>query len=119
MSINGGHMNATEAGRIAKAEGHELERDLPAYLNELFGGDHVVNGSQIPRSMFMTMIPVLPTLSRMSARITPKSPYSLPVSSSSISALAELIVKLLFTCSLACLTTLVCLWFIFSIKTLP
>jgi len=37
-------MNATEAGRIAKAEGHELERDLPAYLNELFGGDHVVNG---------------------------------------------------------------------------
>ena len=38
-------MNATEAGRIAKAEGHESpERDLPAYLNELFGGDHVVNG---------------------------------------------------------------------------
>ena len=37
-------MNATEAGRLAKSEGHAYERDLPAYLNEAFGGDHVVNG---------------------------------------------------------------------------
>jgi len=37
-------MNSTEAGRLAKAEGHAYERDLPAYLNEAFGGDHVVNG---------------------------------------------------------------------------
>ena len=37
-------MNAIEAGRLAKAEGHELERDLPALMNEMFGGDHVTNG---------------------------------------------------------------------------
>ena len=37
-------MNATDAGRLAKAEGHEYERDLPAYLNEIFGGDHVTDG---------------------------------------------------------------------------
>ena len=37
-------MNATEAGRLAKAQGHEYEKDLPAYLNELFGGDHVTDG---------------------------------------------------------------------------
>ena len=35
---------AIEAGRLAKAEGHEYERDLPAYLNEIFGGDHVTDG---------------------------------------------------------------------------
>ena len=32
-------MNAIEAGRLAKAEGHKYEDDLPAYLNELFGGE--------------------------------------------------------------------------------
>ena len=37
-------MNATEAGRIAKAEGHQLERDLPTIMNEMFGGDHVTDG---------------------------------------------------------------------------
>ena len=44
MSNNKRRMNATEAGRIAKAEGHQLERDLPALMNEMFGGDHVTNG---------------------------------------------------------------------------
>lgn len=44
MDNNRSRMNATEAGRIAKREGHAFEHDLPSYLNEWFGGDHVVDG---------------------------------------------------------------------------
>ena len=44
MNNNRSRMNATEAGRIAKAEGHAFEHDLPSYLNEWVGGDHVVDG---------------------------------------------------------------------------
>ena len=38
------NMNAVEAGRLAKAQGHEYERDLTATMNEMFGGDHVTDG---------------------------------------------------------------------------
>ena len=37
-------MNAVEAGRLAKAQGHEYERDLTDTMNEMFGGDHVTDG---------------------------------------------------------------------------
>ena len=37
-------MNATEAGRLAKAQGHDYERDLTDTMNEMFGGDHVTDG---------------------------------------------------------------------------
>ena len=55
-------MNAIEAGRLAKAEGHELERDLPALMNEMFGGDHVTNGcllytSPSPRDGLLSRMP--------------------------------------------------------------
>ena len=38
------NMNAVEAGRLAKAQGHEYERDLTDTMNEMFGGDHVTDG---------------------------------------------------------------------------
>ena len=44
MDNNRSRMNATEAGRIAKLEGHAFEHDFSTYLNEWFGGDHVVDG---------------------------------------------------------------------------
>ena len=37
-------MNAVEAGRLAKAQGHDYERDLTDTMNEMFGGDHVTDG---------------------------------------------------------------------------
>ena len=48
-------MNAVEAGRLAKAQGHDYERDLTDTMNEMFGGDHVTMQIQsLGHRMIMT-----------------------------------------------------------------